>query len=446
MHRIHSGFTVAATIKEGKINDLKKVLKSLNNSTDSSLSYFKDSETTLFASGVILPAQDYHGEMLPATFVLATSYFGPFSNHLKDLIKTSKKGLCDIFRNCVDFPEGDLIKDDVVGYYLKSHKHSSAFNSRYNCITKKDVQNEKELRNEIEDYIDKAQHLITLEQFTAVQIKILIQRHIKVNEDKYEWVYESTKKSFIEFLAINRITITYFIIAFLLIVIAFFANPFKNNCLLEIIATTLTTLVTVVILLVILLLIILKYISSKKNLTAPRPEDSYVRKITATQLHPILNEMTAAAPLKAGNLRRHFYAMVLWLIKFVDKLNVPTVSTIRWVVVNNKKRLVFFSNYSNTTDFYVRDFLNDKKTSNGINFIFTNGMGFPDAKLLFKRGITDDPEGYMNAIHADQFVTDLWYAHEPNITVDIINKNRKIREGLFKSMNEDDAKEWLKLL
>ena len=66
--------------------------------------------------------------------------------------------------------------------------------------------------------------------------------------------------------------------------------------------------------------------------------------------------------------------------------------------------------------------------------------------MLIKGGITDHPEGYMNAVHTGQHVTDLWYAHEPNLTADIINKNREIRNGLFKQMTEEKAKKWLKLL
>jgi hypothetical protein len=87
-------------------------------------------------------------------------------------------------------------------------------------------------------------------------------------------------------------------------------------------------------------------------------------------------------------------------------------------------------------------------TAKGVNFMFTHGQGFPDARWLFKtKGIIADPEGYMHAVHAGQHVTDLWYAHEKHLTADIINKNRKIRNGLFKKiMTEEDALEWLKLL
>ncbi|MGZ5134372.1 MAG: hypothetical protein ACXWCG_04450, partial [Flavitalea sp.] len=150
--------------------------------------------------------------------------------------------------------------------------------------------------------------------------------------------------------------------------------------------------------------------------------------------------------LKKGRIRRMFYSSALRFVNFKANLfmDIPTVCNIRWLTINNHKRLFFASTYSNTTDFYVRDFLNHD-TAIGVNFMFTNGVGFPDVKKLFYDGILKDPEGYMHAVHTGQVVTNLWYAHEPNLTADNINKNHKIRTGLFKRMNEEEARQWLKL-
>lgn len=80
------------------------------------LANFENSETILFVSGVIIPCQNYHGEMLPETFVFATTFCGPLSKHLENLIKSNKKGLCKIFNHCIDFPEGDLTSDEGLIY------------------------------------------------------------------------------------------------------------------------------------------------------------------------------------------------------------------------------------------------------------------------------------------------------------------------------------------
>ncbi len=451
MHRIHSGLTVAVAIKAGKADSLRALLKSLANNGNNCLANFKDSETTLFVSGVILPAQNYYGEMLPETFVLATTYCGPLSTHLADLIKTCGGDLCEIFKYCLDFPDGGLVRDEELSYYLKAHRYRSAFNSRYNCIAKQDAEKEKNLRKEIENYLDKAQDLNAFDHLSALQVKTLILRHIKAQGDEYEWAYKPARKNLTEIYLANR-GITIGILTFLLLLgFVLYSFQFRGPFLL-IFITVFLLLIAVLFAVSILFFIpayilVALYITRKKNFTASRPPDAYIRKIAATQLHPVLNEMTAAGPLKQGRLRRYFYATALRVISYFASslMKVPTVSNIRWLVIDNRKRLLFLPNYSNSTDFYVRDFLNGT-TPRGVNFMFNNGQGFPDAKLLFKDGITRDPEGYMNAVHSGQHVTDLWYAHEPNLTSDIINKNRKIRNGLFKKMDEKKANEWLKLL
>jgi hypothetical protein len=435
MHRVHSGFTVAVPIKDGQWCNLRELLKKVNNEGDTSLINFTKSDTTLFVSGVVLPSQPYSEETLPNTFVFATTYWGPLSNHLSELVATNKKGLCKIFEHCVDFCMENEVEDQELIDYLKSHSYKSAFNSSYNCITKNDVQQEKDLVKQIEEYIDKAQSLNAFDQLSAVQIKTLIERFVKTQDDKYEWSYKPDRKSVLEFGIINRGPIISVVFITLLLKILLR----RPKLFVYVFGAAFAF--------VVLIWATLRHISSKQNKPASRPDDKKVREVGATQLHPVINEMTAAAPLKIGRVRRFFYSAALRVINLFAPflMKIPTVSSIRWLTIDKKKRLLFLSNYSNTTDFYVRDFLTGS-TPRGVNFMFTNGKGFPDAKMLLRGGIKEAPEGYMDAVHTGQQVTDLWYAHDPLLTADIIKKNRKIRHGLFKKMNEEEAKEWLKLL
>ena len=452
MHRLHSGFTVAdeitvaTEIMPDPSGSLKRVLQKLSKKGSNFLHQLKDCQSTLFISGVILPQEDYYltgtqkkPETLPKTFVFATTYCGPFSNHLEEMIQTNKNVLCEIFKHCKNFPPEDLRTNERVAAYLRSHSHNSAFNSRYNCITKQDAKREKQLRKEIENYIDKAQGLHAFDNRSALEVKTLIQRHIATRGDKYEWCHKPERKNIIELYFINRGKI---IPVLLLLMLLIFLSC-RPRYIFHFIAISLVA----ILLTIFLVSEIRKYISREESEPAKRVADRKLRSIATSQQRPVLNEMTAAAALKKGRLRRFFYAFALKVINILAPflMKVPTVSNLRWLVVNDRKRLLFLSNFSNTTDFYVRDFLNGN-TPIGVNFMFTNGQGFPDAKMLTREGITSDPEGYMDAVHTGQKITDLWYAHEPHLTADIINKNRKIRNGLFKKMNEDEANQWLKLL
>lgn len=435
MHRLHRALTVVAPIIKGRSGDLSILLNTFKDDAGNCTIRFCDSNTTLFVSIVILQNQKYGKEDLPETLVFATTFSGLRITHLRDLVVTCKKQLISIFKFCEDFPKADLVKDDTLIYYLKSHHKSSAFNTRYNCITKKEVKQEKCLRNEIEGYLDRAQDLGAFTGLKAVQVKSLIQRHIITRGEKYEWSYKPSKPSLTESIIINRGPI---ILAILLGILIKLLSRKPRHIIDFFVIASIAYLV---------LISILKYISTQKTITASRQGDIKVRWQAASQIQPVLNEMTAIAPLKKGRIRRYFFSAALRVASLFAPffMKIPTVSTIRWLTVNNRKRLLFLSSYSNTTDFYVRDFLNGS-TPMGVNFMFTNGEGFPDARLLFYDGISKDPEGYMNAVHLGQQVTDLSYAHDPELTCDMINNNRKIRNGLFIHMSEERARQWLKLL
>jgi hypothetical protein len=321
-----------------------------------------------------------------------------------------------MFQHCKCFSEGLLASDEYVIKYIKKHSYSGNYSSRYNFVTKKDVQNEKDLRKLIGEYIDKAQSLGAFVNRSPAQIKWLIQRQVRNSGEKYAWALKPFKLNMKERFALSRARI-----------LNVSAVPIRY--------------------LLFPLLGFWVWIFSKKNTPAKRPPDRKVRTIAATQLNPVVNGMTAAAPLKSGRLRKWVYAFVLQVTGSYANLTarIPTVSSIRWLSVNGNRRLLFISNYSNTTDFYVRDFLNGK-TPLGVNFMFTNGLGFPDAKLLLLGGIRKEPEGYMNAVRTGQFPNDLWYAHEKNLTIDGIERNNLIRRGLPVSMNDEKAAAWLRLL
>lgn len=437
MHRIHGGLTVVAPITDNS-GDLRKVLKRLNgNNGDTPV--FEASDSTLFAAGVILPAQTYNNEPkpLPESLVFATTFCGPLSTHLNDLAATNFNNLREMFSYCEKFPpnatETELIE------FLRTQNQTGNFSSGYNLITKNEVKLEKDLRKEIGIYLDKAQKLCAFDCLRPTEIKTLIYRHVKSLGDEYAWAFKPFRKSFRERLQ----TAWLFLVPAAMIVLLYFLLSFQKFLLaLGIIAGV------VVAFALIILFVILPYINRHKpEKGCNRPPDHRVRETAATQLNPVINGMTAAAPLKKGLVRRHFYFFVLKVIGLVAHIivKVPTVSSIRWLSVDNKKRLLFLSNYSNTTDFYVRDFLIGG-TPKGVNFMFSNGESFPDARLSFLGGIRDHPEEYMNAVHTGQHVMDLWYTHDNSLTVDMINRNRAIRNGLLKMMNDDEAREWLHLV
>jgi hypothetical protein len=459
-NRIHRGYTICLTVKPGHGDSLRKLLDELNQQP--SQMDFTKSRTTLFASGMVLPKTDYFGETLPETFVLATTCWGKIKDHIYDVIAAVKPALIDILNHTVEFGYHTLAKDDDLYYFLRYHSHHSTFNSSHNCITKQDISNEELLKNEIENYIDDGQQHNIFKGLTAGEIKKLIVRHINSRGSEFEWARESTRKTIGEYLKLKR-----FLLLLILGCAVLFAtmtltgitppfinpgNKFNNWFLMN--PKALNGLNTILFFLLVAISFFgvffvytaIKYRKRKRRyMAAERASDSRLRILASTQLNPVINEMTAAGPLKKGRFRRILYDFLLMLInEFVVGATIQTVRSARWFTTNQKRRLVFLSNFTNTTDFYIRDFLNGK-TPVGINFMFNNGQGFPDSSFIFYKGIKKDPEGYIHAVHQGQQMTSFWYAHEKKLTVDIILKNREIRKGLFKKMNDANAQKWLRL-
>lgn len=456
-NRIHSGFTLALAVKEGHATALRSLLTKLNQQP--SVLDFSKSRTTFFATGVILPAQEYFGKTLPETFILATTYWGPLKKHLYDIIQTNKTGIVEVLKHTEEFKNINLIRDKDLYNFLEHYSRHGAFNSRNNLITKEDMTNEEKLKNEIQEYIDIAQKHKVFDNLSARQIKELIVRHINSKGTDFEWAKKSTVKSIREFFNVKNIliivTVSYVVAVLFIktiIDISHNLNAEILHLLLILLRLLLILALVVVVTLIISLLILSICIAIKtrrrklNNLSAERSEDSKIRLLASTQLNPVLNEMTATGPLKKGLLRKFFYNLILlYANEFVLGSNIQTVRSARWVAVNKQRQLVFLSNFANTSDFYIRDFLNGG-TPAGIDFMFNNGQGFPDSSFIFRRGgIKKDPEGFMHAVHLGQQPADFWYAHEKKLTVDIISKNREIRKGLFKKMQNNDVEEWLKL-
>ncbi len=434
MHKLHSGYTISLPVNPASFREIIALLGNFSKPCFSFLKLCHEAESTLFISGVILPSQLYGNEMLPTTLVWAVTYCGPMENHELDFIRPAHPFLVQLFSNCLRFPVSARTSVPGLIQFLRKNMTDSVFNSNFHGISKVDVCREKSLRSDLENYVDTIRSNAILLDLPALVIKKKIELEIVRWGGKYHWTRYPDRRYPLQGIYLNRHRIIPRAAAAALLLASLVSRKsyFRVLTLLYFLASFVG------------ILLLISYRLSKENhLTAGRIRDSRMRRIEATQLRPILNEMTAAGPLKKGRLRRVFFRFFLKVIRIVFEplINIPTVSSIRWTLVNDSKRLVFLSNYANTTDFYVRDFLVGKSPQ-GINFMFTHGEGFPTANYLFRGGIADDPEGYMNAVHQGQQLTRFWYAHDHNLTADVIKINHKIRNGLFEPMSEEYQPNW----
>ncbi|HYR10190.1 MAG TPA: hypothetical protein VEQ60_20620, partial [Longimicrobium sp.] len=120
---------------------------------------------------------------------------------------------------------------------------------------------------------------------------------------------------------------------------------------------------------------------------------------------------------------------------------IPSIHFARWVIVDNGRRLVFFSNFDGSWENYLGDFID--KSASGLTGVWSNCVGFPRTKNLVQDGASQEQK--FKAYSRDsQIPTQVWYSAYRWLSVDNINNNSKIRLGLYDDMTADEAATWLR--
>jgi hypothetical protein len=164
----------------------------------------------------------------------------------------------------------------------------------------------------------------------------------------------------------------------------------------------------------------------------------------------VQNQLTHVVPLKPGTLRSVSARVVLGVIDFLahelftrgDLGGITSIHFARWVLLDEGRRLAFFSNYDGSWESYLGDFID--RASLGLTSVWSNTEGFPKSSFLLFKGATDE-ERFKAWTRAHQVTTELWYSAYPDLTVHNILTNRKLCAELRRGLDDErDFKRWLK--
>ena len=189
----------------------------------------------------------------------------------------------------------------------------------------------------------------------------------------------------------------------------------------------------------------------EKSDPAPRviPDDEHVQSLSSIEDLFLQNQFTAYGELKPGRFRRYLAVGLLWAVNFgarhrfnrADLAGVKTIHAARWVVLDDRRRMVFCSNYDGSLENYMDDFID--KVSWGLNAVFSNGREYPRTNWLVKDGARDELS-FKSYIRAHQVPSNVWYSAYPNLTALNIENNAQIRAGLSAEMDSAAAAAWLR--
>ena len=201
-----------------------------------------------------------------------------------------------------------------------------------------------------------------------------------------------------------------------------------------------------------LLLARLRWLERTNPEIVPRPDRARVEALAALEDHDVTNQFSAFGDAKPGRFRRWLVIVLLALLDYSARhiynrgylTRVQTIHFARWVLLDDKHRMFFASNYDGSLESYMDDFIN--KVAWGINAVFGNGLGFPRTSWLLKGG-AEFEQKYKAFLHRHQVPTAVWYKAYPGLTAFDLNRNTRIRQGLGQRRPSDkEIRAWLGLL
>jgi len=184
----------------------------------------------------------------------------------------------------------------------------------------------------------------------------------------------------------------------------------------------------------------------------PRPQAAALQALQELEDHEVSNQYTAIGTLKPGRFRRWLLSVLLVLVDYGCRhvftrgrlARVQTIHFARWVFIDDKRRVVFASNYDGGHQAYMDDFIN--KVGWGLNLLFSNGLGWPRTRWLILGGARIE-QSFKRYQRRHQIPTQVWYKAYPGLALVDLKRNQRIREGLERArMSDAQALAWLRLL
>lgn len=425
---------VIAPIKMDRKAELCSLLESMNSHSGQAdpanpLVPFGQFEQIHFARFVILEdhtLDDIHN-FYGVPFVdypVALAFFADFdgsSNDFRaDLARRAGEGLQRIFSFCEGFTHGT-----DVAQWMKEHENpAAAMYMNWRGRTVKDIQEENNLRLAIENHLQENEH-----EFAGKTPQ-------QVHKALHQFVTREIYRSILTLTQPKSTPIGWWL---------------RN--LIHLIGVPLILLLLAPFLILYLPVFIYQLRTREKTdpTYAPRVSPEWEATLGNLEDYDVTNQFTVMGAVKPGLFRRSVMSFVLWLVNYTARhiyirghlARISTIHAARWVFLNQKRRMVFASNYDGSLDSYMDDFIN--KVAWGLNIVFSNGVSYPTTNWLVLDGAKDEQK-YKSVLRRHQLPTNVWYKAYPGLTVFDLKRNTLIRQGIEKSyMSGAGLRQWITL-
>jgi hypothetical protein len=183
---------------------------------------------------------------------------------------------------------------------------------------------------------------------------------------------------------------------------------------------------------------------------APPVNQSEMRKMTHREDWIPQNHMGSMVLVKPGVLRMALFraghlglGLLLRVVANSGYLgSMRTIHFAQWAFVNNGSRLMFFSNFDHSWDSYLDDFI--EKAHGGLTLAWGSCVGFPATRYLIFDGASHGRQ-FKQWARRSMAVSRFWFTAYKGLTVNQIERNARIAEGLRKGkLSHKEAIAWAK--
>lgn len=166
----------------------------------------------------------------------------------------------------------------------------------------------------------------------------------------------------------------------------------------------------------------------------------------------VQNALTTLNVMKPGKLRMRLIKTVFSAVTLLArwKFNqgylggIPSIHFAKWFLIDNGRRLIFFSNYDGSWENYLSDFVD--KAAVGLTAVWSNTINFPKTKFLVCKGARYETAFKIFA-RTSNLSTHVWYSAYADLSSMEINNNYDVHHGLAqKKLEEKELKKWLSKL
>jgi hypothetical protein len=434
-------FTVISPVDPAKLEYLRVLLDSIQQPDieSNTLVPFPKIRSVHFARFVLLECDV---DRFPVQLVFSTDFDGDERAHIAELLSEAQAGLEQIYQCCEGF------SGDLPAYWAAHQVPIQAFYNGHPGSSVAQIRQENALRQAIADYLNQAYQDGVVQQLQPGQVKKMVAAFIGQNSD-FSWALrDKGLSSFQQFLFHRRALMAGIATAIGLLLLAGF------------------TLVQVCKLLRIPLgLAVLAVIASvggaalvgKRKLNRlentdliedETPTPRHVGVLMDAENFQVQNQLSHLVEIKPGRFRRGLLKFVLKSINFLARTffnkgelgSIPSIHFARWVMTDQDRRLLFFSNFDGSWENYLGDFVD--KAAVGLTAVWSNTRNFPRSHNLIQAGARDEHQFKEWARHL-QVSTQVWYSPYKKLSVQNINNNAHIRAGLFRQMDDAQAQAWL---